>query len=72
MQSLNWQLIGRRIVQERTRLGLTQRELAALAQIAPRTLIMAEKGHHRRMALPVLAGIAQGLETTIERLLYGS
>lgn len=68
---INYEAIGDRIREKRTKAGLTQAVLAEMAGIEPSNLSHIERAA-TKVSLPTLINIANALEVTLDELVYGS
>ena len=68
---INYKLIGKRIKEARTRLGITQEQLAELACISRQYIGMLEQGE-KRPTLQTIVSLADALNITVDELLTGN
>lgn len=57
--------VGRVVRAVRTRKGLTQAELAAIARVSPSTVSLIERGHLRQSSVGTLRNVAEALEISL-------
>lgn len=62
--------VGRRIREERKKLGLSQEELAELVELSNYYIGQLERGE-RQMSLPVLVSLANCLHLSLDYLIFG-
>jgi len=70
-QMPDYSLIGKRIKERRLAYNLTQERLAEAADISIQHMSKIEHGH-TKLSLPCLIALANGLQTTVDRLLMDS
>lgn len=71
MKMIDYYRLGKRIKEQRDKLGLTQDNIATSADIANNTVSNIENGK-TKVSLPTLVEIANCLETSVDYLLYDS
>jgi len=69
MRDVDWYALGRKVAMERARYKWTQQELARRADVSQYTISQIEQGKPKRMAVPVLVGLADALGVTTDYLL---
>ena len=65
---INYELIGKRIKERRTKINVTQEALAEKAEVTPHHISNVEN-NKTKVSLPCLVAIANALETTADYLL---
>ncbi|MCH1942380.1 helix-turn-helix domain-containing protein [Holdemania massiliensis] len=68
---IDYYSLGKRIREQRTKLGLTQENVATYANLANNTVSNIENGK-TKVSLPTLVEIANCLQTSVDYLLYES
>lgn len=68
---LNYQHIGKRIKFERKHMGISQAQLAELADLSVQYISQIERGV-RHLSLDVMANIADALNASVDMLLFGA
>ena len=66
---LDYKVIGNRIREQRTKLGLTQAELAERSGVEPSNISHIERAA-TKLSLPTLVSIANALGATLDELVY--
>ena len=68
--NINYKLIGIRIGQLRREADMTQEELAALSEVTAQYISLVENGK-KKVSLKVLAAISEGLDCSLDELVFG-
>ena len=68
--SINYTDIGKRIREERVKLGLSQQDLAELSELTPTNISHIERGA-TKLSLPSMINIANALNVSVDKLLMG-
>ena len=69
--NINYQLIGKRISQNRRELGMTQEELSVIADVSAQYISHIENGK-KKVSLKVLAAISEGMKVSMDELVFGT
>ncbi len=69
--NINYQLIGKRISEARRDLGITQEELSVTADVSAQYISHIENGK-KKVSLKVLAAICEGMDVSMDELVFGT